>query len=201
MPVNKIVPDGVKKVITQKNIVITLIVLALAFFVFKNKSLFVPAIVNGSPITGVELMSRLNRDFRTQTLDNMINEKIIFGEAKKRNALPAKTEIETKIAGLEKQFGGKESFDSLLAAQGETRAGLEEQMKIQLAIEKMYSSEATVSAQEIDDYIKTNKASITATDSAGQRLEAERVLKQKKLSEIFMAKFEELKKSANVKIF
>lgn len=201
MPANKFIPDGVKKVITQKNIVITLIVLALALFIFKNKSLFVPVIVNGSPITGIELMSRLNRDFRTQTLDNMINEKIILGEARKKNALPTKAEVDLKIAEIEKQFGGSESFNNLLAAQGQTRAGLAEQMKIQLAIEKMYSSEATAPSEEIDAFIKENKVSLQATDSAGQRIEAERALKQQKLSEVFMAKFEELKKSANVKIF
>ena len=176
-------------------------VLALGFFIFKNKSLFLPAIVNGSPITGIELMSKLNRDFGSQTLENMINEKIILGEAGKKNALPTKQEIDGKIAEIEQQFGGSESFNGLLAAQGETRAGLEGQMKIQLAIEKMYSSEATASSEEIDEYIKTNKAIMTATDSAAQRLEAEKALKQQKISEVFRTKFDELKKAASVKIF
>ena len=190
-----------KQILTQRNLIIALSGLALGFFIFKNKSLFLPAIVNGSPITGIELMSKLNRDFGSQTLENMINEKIILGEAGKKNALPTKQEIEEKIAEIEQQFGGSESFNGLLAAQGETRAGLEGQMKIQLAIEKMYSSEATASSEEIDEYIKTNKAIMTATDSAAQRLEAEKALKQQKISEVFRTKFDELKKAASVKIF
>lgn len=193
--------------IPRKNLIVGLVIIAVALFVFNNKQWFIAAAVNGSPITGgslitgIELMSRLNRDFRTQTLDNMINEKIILGEAKKKNAIPTKAEIDAKITEIEKQFGGSESFNGLLAAQGQTRAGLAGQMKIQLAIEKMYSSEATVSAEEIDAFVKENKASLQATDSAGQRLEAEKALKQQKLSELFLAKFDELKKSANVKIF
>lgn len=200
-----LVPQNEQKLpfnnLSRKNLIIGLIIIAAALFVFNNKQWFVAAIVNGSPITGFELMSRLNRDFRTQTLDNMINEKIILGEAKKKNAIPRKAEVDAKIAEIEKQFGGSESFNSLLAAQGQTRAGLEGQMKIQLAIEKMYSSDATASSEEIDAFIKENKVSLQATDSAGQRLEAEKALKQQKLSEIFSLKFDELKKSATVKIF
>jgi len=201
VPANKLVPNGIKQALTQRNLVIFFIILALTAFIFNNKRWFVPVIVNGSPITGIELMSRLDKDFRTQTLDNMINEKIILDEARKKNALPTKQEVDGKIAELEKMFGGAESFNSLLAQQGETRVGVVRQTEIQLAIEKMYSSEATASSEEIDAYIKTNKASITATDSAVQKAEAEKALKQQKLSKVFLAKFEELKKSASVKIF
>ena len=75
------------------------------------------------------------------------------------------------------------------------------QIKIQLIVEKMYGNEATVSADEVNQYISQNKAQMTATDSAGQIKEATDALKQQKLSQIFSTKFQQLKQQAQVQTF
>jgi hypothetical protein len=64
----------------------------------------------------------------------------------------------------------------------------------------MYGTEATVSAQEISQFIEQNGTGMQASDSASQQKEAEDAIKQQKLSQIFNQKFQELKAAANIKI-
>ena len=131
----------------------------------------------------------------------MINEQIVYDEAKKKNIVVTDNDINNKIASIEKQVGGAQSLDQLLKQQGQDRSTLKDQVKLQLTIEKLYDNEATVSAKEIDQFIAANKNQMTATDSAGQKIEAEQTLKQQKISQIFQEKFPQLKQAANIQIY
>ncbi|MBI2086476.1 hypothetical protein HYT74_03990 [Candidatus Daviesbacteria bacterium] len=174
---------------------------ALLILGIYKKSWFVAAIVNGTPITNLELQSKLNQQFRTQILNQLINEKIILEEARKGNAIPDQAEIEAKIAELEKNVGGKTSLDGLLTQQGQNRAILKDQILIQLAITKLYEKEATVSAEDVTKFIEANKDQMRASDSASQQTEAVDTLKQQKLSQIFSQKFQDLRQKAKTQIF
>mgnify|MGYP001589285971 CR=1 FL=1 len=185
----------------SKKLYLIILILGILLLAVYKKSWFIAAIVNGTPVTNLELQSKLNTQFKTQTLDQMINEKIILLEATKNNALPTQQEIDQKIAELEESVGGKDTLDSLITQQGQTRSGLKDQIMIQLAITKLYDKEATVSADEVSKFIETNKDQLRATDSAGQQAEATNALKQQKLSQIFSQKFQELRQKANIKIF
>lgn len=185
----------------SKKFYIIILIIGVLLLAFYKKSLFIAALVNNSPITNLELQLRLNQQFRTQTLNQMINEKVILDEATKNNALPTEIEINNKISELEKSVGGAETFNNLLAQQGQSRDSIRNQIRIQLSIEKLYSKEATISGEEVDKFLETSKDQLKATDSASQRKEAEDMLKQQKLSELFSQKFQELKQKANIKIF
>lgn len=166
-----------------------------------QKEWIVAASVNGKPLTGLELFKRMSRDYRAVALDNLINEKLIFQDAQKRNAIPSDLEVEAKVGELEAQYGGKETFEMLFKQQGQTRDSVQGQVKLQLAMEKMFGNEVAVSAEEVDKYVLENKEFLQATDSAGQKLEAEKTLRDQKLRGIFGTKFNELKNSASIKIY
>ena len=185
---------------SPKVYIILLIALGL-LLAFYKKEWFVAATVNGTPITNLELLAKLNQQFRGQTLNQMINEKIILDEARKSNIAVSDSEIEEKLQELENQVGGAEVFESLLAQQGQTRNSVKQQIRLQLIIEKLYQNEATVSAQEIDQFLQTSSESLQATDSAAQRKEAQDLLKQKKINQVFSQKFQELRQSAKIQIF
>lgn len=185
----------------SKKIYLIILVLGILLLAVYKKSWFIAAMVNGTPVTNLELQSKLNDQFKTQTLNQMINEKIILSEAAKNNALPTPQEVDQKIAEVEKSVGGKEALDSLLTQQGQTRSGLKDQVMVQLAITKLYDKEATVSAEEVAKFIESNKEQLRASDSAGQEKEATDTIKQQKLSQIFSQKFQELRQKANIKIF
>lgn len=185
----------------NKKTAIILLIIGILILAVLNKSFFIAATVNNSPITNLELLMRLNSQYREQTLTEMINERVILGEASKKGIIVNKSDVDTKVSGIESSVGGAAALDSLLAQQGQTRDGLRKQLSIQLTIEKLYSDEATVSAAEVDQFITQNKDQLKASDSAGQITEATDALKQQKLSQIFNDKFQALKQAANIKIF
>lgn len=184
----------------KKVFLIILIAGVLLLLSFK-KSWFIAAMVNNSPITNFELLARLNQQYRSRTINQMVNEKVILDEARKKGVGVKASEIDDKISQLENNVGGKEALDGLLAQQGQTRNDLRNQLRIQLAAEKLYDKEATVSAEEIEEFVKQNKENLQATQAAEQKKEAEEILKQQKLGKIFNEKFQQLKQAANVQIF
>lgn len=193
--------SSLKNFRSSKKFYIILVIAGILLLAIFKKGWFVAALVNGSPITNLELQMKLNQQFRTQTLNQVVNEKIIIDEARKNNAMPLQAEIDQKIVELEKNVGGKETLDSLLTQQGQTRTGLVDQIRIQLSITKLYDKEATVSAEEVASFVEQNKSQMTATESAAQEKEAYDTLKNQKLSEIFSQKFQELKTKSKVQTF
>lgn len=186
---------------SSKNIYIVLLVLGILILFVYKRSWFIAAMVNGTPITNIELQSKLNEQFKTQILNQLINEKIIFAEAEKNNAIPTDAEINKKISDIEISVGGKDALKTLLSQQGQTRTSLANQIKIQLAITNLYQKEATVSSEEVNKFLESSKDQLKATDSAGQIKEAEDLLKQQKLSQIFNQKFTDLRQKAKIQIF
>lgn len=185
----------------NKRLALIALIVGLVLVVLVKKDLLIAATVNSTPITTLELFSEMNKQYRDQTLTQMINEKIILGEIRKNNIVVTEEEIDGKIAELEQSVGGPQVLDSLLAQQNQSRGILRKQLKVQLGIERLYANEATVSAQEVDAFIAENKALLESSDSAKQREEAENILKQQKTSQIFAQKFQELKQNANIQIF
>lgn len=193
--------SSLKNLRSSKKMYLIILVLGLAILAFYKKSWFIAATVNGAPISNLELQERLNKQFRSQTLNQMINEKIILSEAAKNNAVVSEEEINKKISEVETSVGGTQSLDALLSQQGQNRESLRQQIKLQLSIEKLYSSEATVSAEEVIKFIEQNKEQLRATDSAGQQKESYEAIRNQKLSQIFSQKFQDLRTKAKIQTF
>lgn len=185
----------------SKNFYVALVAAVIVLLVIYKKEWFVAAMVNSSPVTNFELQNRLNQQFRTQTLNQLINEKIIFNEAGKFNISVLPSEIDAKLAEVESGIGGREALDAMLTQQGQTRDSVRQQLKLQITIEKLYAKEATVSAEEVNKFVEDNKEQLRATDSAAQTKEAEELLRNQKLSQIFSQKFQELRTRAKIQIF
>lgn len=186
---------------SSKKFYVILIIAGLLLLAIYKKNWFIAATVNGTPITNLELQMRLNKQFRTQTLNQLTNEKIIFSEAAKNNAIASDVEVNKKILEIEASVGGAQSLDALLSQQGQTRDSIKQQIRLQLSIEKLYINEATVSAEEVNKFIEQNKEQLRATDSAGQQKEASDAIKNQKLTQLFSQKFQELKQKAKIQIF
>ncbi len=191
----------IEKYRTNRKTYLIILLVGLLLLAYYKKSWFVAATVYGSPITNFELLTKINQQIRSQTLDQLITEKIILDEAKKNNVTVTATDINQKITEIERNVGGAQMLDPLLGQQGQTRDSLRQQLTLQITIEKLYSKDATYSAEEVDQFIVQNKDQLKASDSAGQRQEAADMLKQQKLSKIFNDKFQILKQSAKVTIF
>lgn len=184
-----------------RKLLIGSLVVLLALGLYYKKSWFVAGTISGKPITSIELITTLNANYRKQALEAIVTNRVIMDEARRRNISIPGSEVDGKIKEYEAQFGGAENFDNLLEQQGQTRKFIVDQVRLQLAMEKMFGAEATVSAEEVDQYVKDNKATLSSDDPLLQKQEAEKTLKQNKLSSLLRVKFEELKEKAKVTIF
>lgn len=179
---------------------VVVLVLGLLILGLAKRSYFIAAMVNGQPITNFELQRKLNDQFRSQALGQLVDEKIVKDEARKRGVVVSPAEVETKVAEIEKNFGGKDVLDSLLTQQGQTRESLRKNLLLQVMIEKMYGGEASVSAEEIEAFISQNQQQLS-TNSAEAYKQAADNLKQQKLGQLFSQKFQELKQNAKIQLF
>ncbi len=185
----------------SKRVYLVILLLGLLLLAYYKKDWFVAAMVNGQPISNLELQQRLNQQYRQQVLNQMVNEKVVTDAAAQKNITVSQSEVNQKISDYEKSVGGPDVLNSLLSQQGQTREGFERQVRLQLLVEKLYGSEATVSAQEVNDFINQNKAQLQASDEAGQTKEATDAIKQQKLSQVFQQKFQALRQAAKIQIF
>ncbi len=192
---------SIKNLPSSRNFYIILIIAGLLILAIYKKSWFIAATVNSSPVTNLDLQMRLNKDFRAQTLNELINERIILNEASKNNAVVSEEDVNRKISEIETSVGGKDALNALLSQQGQNRDTIKQQIKLRLTIEKLYEKDATVSADEVAKFIDQNKNQLRATDSAGQQKEAYDAIKNQKLTQIFSQKFQELRSKAKIQIF
>lgn len=193
--------SSLKKFKTSKKLYIALVIAGLLALAIYKKEWFIAATVNGAPVTNLELQMRLNKQFRTQTLNQLVNEKIILSEITKNNSVPTEAEVSKKISEIETNVGGKQALDALLSQQGQSRESIRQQIKLQLGIEKLYANEATVSAEKVAEFIEQNKDQMQATESAQQEKEATENIKNQKVTQIFSQKFQELRQKAKIQIF
>jgi hypothetical protein len=184
-----------------KQVYLALVVAVLLIAAAYNKSWFIAATVNGKPITNFELMSRMNTQYREQVLNQIVNEKILLNEAEKNHVVVGKKELDDREKQMVDNVGGKQSFETLLAQQGQTETSFRNQLEVWMTIEKLYDKDASVSADEVNKYIEQNKDQMQSTDSAKQKTEATDAIKQQKLGQIFNDKFQGLKQAAKVTIF
>ena len=185
----------------RKKFLWVILIIGLLLLAYYKKSWFITATVNNQPITTLELNQRMGSLYKEKVLSQMTNEKILEQEAAKKGVSVNQSEIDAKAAEVETQYGGKESFESLLKQQGLTKDEFLRQIKFQLLVEKLYSGEATASAEEVQKFMDENASLPEATDAAKFRELAEKSIKQDRLSQIFNEKFTALKQSAKIQIF
>lgn len=138
-------------------IVVLVVVALLIAGYFINTKLTV-ATVNGEAISRLKLISLLEKQGGKQVLDSLVTETLIMQEAKKQNVEVNDEELAKKVKSIEDRFvGQQQSFDEILAMQGMTRDDLNDQIRLQLLVEKMASGSADISEAEIDKYIADNK--------------------------------------------
>lgn len=187
--------------VTPKNIIVIAILLG-AIFIWKFRGKLIAATVNGQPISRMELNDQLAKKFGTQTLDNLINERLILSAARTKGIFLTAPDIDTRIKDIEKKLEGRMTLDDALKLQGLSREDFKRQIEIQLSIEKMFDNDASVSAAEIEDYLSKNSTALkSSTDPAALKEEVKNTLKQQKVSELFDKWFAEVRKNAKIQKF
>jgi len=176
------------------------IIIILLFFL---KSWFVVAVVNKTPITRFYLDRELERQGGKQVLESRITEILINQEAQRQKITVGQDEIKQKIDQIDEQLKPQgQSVDALLAMQGQTRKDLEEQLRLQLLIEKILGKDIKIADQEITDYFEKNKSAYAEeTKLEDKKEEIQKILLNQKMSEKFQPWLEDLKNKAKIYYF
>lgn len=182
---------------TPRWLIIGLLLLLVGYFLVK-KGYIVSAIVNGKPIFRWELTNALMSRFGKQTLEGIISERIIADEAARRGVAVGKTDVDAKVGEVVKGLGDNVKLEDMLQFQGMTRADFENQIRLQLTVEKILGKDIQITESDIDNYIATNRATLVATDPAKLRDEARNTMFNQKVSEKLQPWFLEIKDKAKV---
>lgn len=175
-----------------------IVVLGLIAIFVSNKGLLVAAVVNGKPIFRWQLTSIMTSRFGQQTLESMISQSLIDEEAKKAGISILQTDIAKKESDLVKSLGTNVSIDDILKYQGMTKADFEDQLRLQLIVEKLLGKDITITDADIDAYIATNQASLTATSEAGLREEAKQAMFSQRVNDKLQTWFSEIRTKAKI---
>lgn len=190
-----------QKLFSKKYLISAVVVFALALLLWKNKTLFIVATVNGQPIPRWELENRMVTRYGSQTLDEVINEVLIRQAGQKKDATATAKEIDDKIAEIEKSLDGKITLTDALAQQGMTMAEFRGQVELQLILDKLSADSVVVTDQEVADYIASNSASLNSSDPASQSAEARSILTSQKKNAAYRQLFNDLKNQAKISKF
>jgi len=179
-----------------------LIIILIALLTYKLGPWLVPTIVDNKLVTRFSLWSRLEKTYGTQTLDDLVNEKILDAAIAKAGIKIEQKKIDEQIAKLETQFKDAGGLDEALKQRGLTRPDLVKQVKTQLEVEELLSDKITLTDAEIQKEFSDNEKTLYT----GKKLEEvsesiQTQLKDAKLRDAFLAWFAEVKKTAKVKSF
>ena len=167
-----------KKIVGGIGVVVILIVLLTVLF----KSVFIAAIVNGEPIARLSVISALEKQAGKTTLSSLITKTLILQEAKKRNVSVTQSDIDSEIKKITTnlQIQGS-TLDQALASQGMTKSDLNDELKVQVALNKMVGTDITITEKEINDFVTANKSQMTPGITEAQfREQAIQQLRQQK---------------------
>ena len=172
--------------------------LALSALLLANKSLLVAAVVDGRPVWSWELNRVLVDRYGKQTLEGIISEKLIAGEAQKNNVVLNPAEVSAREEEIVKGLGGGMSLEEILKIQGLSKDEFDRQISLQLTVQKILGKDLTITEGDIDNYIATNRATLVATETASLRTEAKQAILDAHIGEKLQPWFNELKTKAKI---
>ncbi|MEK7112755.1 MAG: hypothetical protein AAB875_05505 [Patescibacteria group bacterium] len=176
---------------------------ALALFFFLARSVFLAAFVNGTPISRIKLIKELEKQGGKDVLSSLIERSLIFQEAKRLGVKVGGDVVETQIKSIEEIIKGQNlTLNDALAARGQNRADLVEQITIQKTVEAILGQKINISDEDISKYFEENKE-LLPKDSKLEDVKEDirKQLFQQKLNEEYTKWIAELKGKAKILYF
>ena len=191
-----------KKIFNLKTTIIIACVIVVGSLLFAYKSLFIVAIVDGSPISRLAVIEDLEDRFGKGILEDFIVQKIIDKEASKEGVVVSDDEINAEIENIENQImtqGG--TLDEVLAQEGTTRSIFAGQVATQKKLEKLLSDDIQVSDSEVGQYIEDNKIEIPEGEEEIYNEQIKAQLQQQKFNNVVVQFIDNLRAQTSVRYF
>lgn len=182
----------------QKLIVAGGALVAIALLI-SARSLFIAAMVNGVPITRIEVIRNLEKQRGAQMLESMVNEKLIYQEARKANVSASADDVSAEVEKIKAQMVAQgQVLDSYLVSQGISQELFEDQIKLQLTLEKVLGDKLNVTDEEVNSFLEANKEYLPEMGENELKDLARGELRQQKLSAVVPAWLTELKDNSSI---
>lgn len=183
----------------RKNLYLVVLVVVgiLAYAYCRNY--IVAATVNGKTVSRYAVIKELETQSGRKALDALITRKLIDQKANEKNIEVSQKELDEEIKKIEaniKAQGG--TLEQALMQQGMTRADLNEQLTLQLKLEKLAGGKTTVTDKEVDKYLTDNVDLFPTGGAQPPKAQIKEQLQQEKSKEAIQKYLEELKKTATI---
>ncbi|WP_313799938.1 peptidylprolyl isomerase [Cytobacillus sp.] len=145
-----------KKTIWISGSAIVAIALLVSIISMSEKNV---ASVNGEKISEKELNELLVAQYGSEVLDSLITEKIINQEKKKEKIEVGKEELDAEMTAYMESYGGKDSFEEILANSGVKMSTVEKNIENYLVTKKLLEPRIEITDEEMKGYFEENKDS------------------------------------------
>jgi len=190
------------EIMNTKTLTVLGIILLIAL-VYSLRGFFLGAIVNGQPITRFKIMKEAEQAQGVQILDGLVMETLIVQKAREQGVQISDAAIMAKIDEYRKNFAESgQDFDQLLEMQGLTMDKIKNQVKIQMLVEALISTDIEVTDEQVNQYLEENKEFLPE-DMSEEELRELVVdqLKQQELSARFQDWTQKLRDQAKIEYF
>jgi hypothetical protein len=158
----------------------------------------VVATVNGEQIRRSEYDQAVAQSSGEDVLDNLILERLIMSEARKRNITPDNAEVTRQLDEFKQQAGGEQAFQSLLRQQGYTEVSLTRQLEIGALLRQMVADQVQVTDQEVDSQYQANAQQFQGQSEAEAKQEIREGLREQKENTAARSLLEQLRAEAEI---
>ncbi|WP_342043653.1 peptidylprolyl isomerase [Bacillus sp. OTU2372] len=145
-------------------LLLVFIIAAGVFLTFTLNQDDAVATINGEKITKDELYTKLVKQYGSDTVDQMINDKIVETEAEKKKITVSNSTINSEIDKLKEQYGGENAFNQALVNNNTTLSALKNDVKNYLLIKKLLEPEIKITEDEMKTYFEENKDSYATAE-------------------------------------
>ncbi len=196
-------PFSLDKLSKRNKLIIlgAILLILIGIIAYINRGLFVAATVNNQPISRLAIVSELENQYGATILSRLIDKALILQEAERKGITATTEEVDARRKEVMDQVSGgnQENFEQILTAQGLTIDEFNEELKIQIAAEKMLGDEVAVSDEELDQFLETNPDLVENAENVEQtRDQIREQLKQQKLQTQYASMMEKLRTDANI---
>jgi foldase protein PrsA len=137
--------------------IIVVILAVVGSGLYFGKVYLVAAVVNGKPITRLEVISELEKQDGKTVLDSLIEKDLILEEAKKQKITITTDQVNAEIDNVKNLLTQqKTTLNDALASKNMTMDDLKEQIIVQKSVEAILSPKIQITDAEVKDYFDSN---------------------------------------------
>ena len=166
------------------------------------KGMVIAATVNGKPIWRHAVVKQLEQYQGASLLNSLIDQQLIKQEAKESGMEPTKEEIAEQVRQVEESVITQgNNLDDILKQQGMTRKDLEDNLAMNVIIEKLLLQQVVVTDEEVQSYIDENQDSFPEdTDVEQVKTLVRQQLEQEKMGTQYQIWLQVLRDKADINV-